>query len=176
MPVEPHPGLRKVGRTVTYVTAGVKEVLTIHRGAASGGTWTLTVDEQETSDINWNAAAGTVETAVEALSSVTAATVTGAGTSGDPWVITIDDPIRKLSTRADGSNLTPSDLLVFVETTPGKTPGELKPAVITALGGGTNVDLRVGHHGETRAGAILMFDRNETDVWYGSSRKHFSFP
>ena len=110
--------------TVTETTAGVdavKEVTTIDIGGALGGTWTLTVDGQTTSGIVDDAADSVVETAVEALSTVTAATVTGAGTIASPWIITIDDPEQALTISGDGGNLTPDDTLTIVETTPGVT-------------------------------------------------------
>ena len=110
--------------TVTETTAGVdavKEVTTIDIGGALGGTWTLTVDGQTTSGIVDDAADSVVETAVEALSTVTAATVTGAGTIASPWIITIDDPEQSLTITGDGGNLTPDDTLTIVETTPGVT-------------------------------------------------------
>lgn len=45
-----------------------------------------------TNAIAYNAANTTVETELEALAGINAVTVTGAGTSGDPWVITFDNP------------------------------------------------------------------------------------
>jgi hypothetical protein len=110
--------------TVTETTAGVtgvKEVSTVDIGTATGGTWVFTVDGNNSGAIAYNASAGTVETAVEAITGVTAATVTGAGTGGDPWIITIDDPIAALTITGDGSLLTPSDDLTVTETTPGVT-------------------------------------------------------
>lgn len=172
MSVAPHTGLKQVNRTVTYITDSIKEVLTIHRGAASGGTWDLTIKGQ-TLTADWDETAGALETLVEALSTVTAATVTGDGTSGDPWIITIDDPIKSLPASADGSNLTPSDSLVFALTTSGSIPGRLKPAVITALGAGEAVDLRVGRGGEVYSDVPLMTASTDIDCWYGTSRRHF---
>ncbi len=51
------------------------------------GTFTLTYDSQTTAAINEDDTAATVETAIENLSNVSAATVTGSGTVGTPWVI-----------------------------------------------------------------------------------------
>ena len=51
----------------------------------TGGTFTLTSAEDVTGNIAFDATIGTVETAIETLSDVTAATVTG--TTGGPWVI-----------------------------------------------------------------------------------------
>ena len=105
--------------TVAGQEFGTKEVMTVHRGAASGGTFTLTVNSQETGTIAWDASAGTVDTAVQALTIVTATTVTGTGTSGDPWIITFDNPIGPLTVTGNGAALTPTDTLSVVETTPG---------------------------------------------------------
>lgn len=54
------------------------------------GTFTLTYSGETTTAINEDDSAATVESAIEALSNVTAATVTGSGTSGTPWVIRFD--------------------------------------------------------------------------------------
>jgi hypothetical protein len=105
--------------TVAFGSGPIKEVLTVDVGAASGGTWTLTVAAQTSGAIDYNASAATVETAVEAITGVTAATVTGAGSTADPWIITIDDPAGDLTTSGDGSSLTPSDTLTVTETTAG---------------------------------------------------------
>ena len=60
-------------------------------GSSTAGTFTLTYSGQTTGAIAFDATAGTVETAIEGLSNVTAATVTGSGTSSTPWVIRFDD-------------------------------------------------------------------------------------
>lgn len=51
--------------------------------------------------------------------------------------------------------------------------GKLRPAVITALGAGDAVTLRIGWSGETHADVALMVAHDNLDVWYGSSRRHF---
>ena len=163
----------RVNRTVTYVNAGVKEVLTVHRGVASGGTWKLMIDGAMV-NVAFNASAGVLELAVKALATVVDATVTGAGTSGDPWIITIDDPINHLVSSGDGSLLQPSDLLVFVETTPGSNVGHQKPAIVTALGVSDKVDVRIGHHGETYADVDLMVNSDSVSCWYPASRRKYA--
>ncbi len=108
--------------TLTETTPGVdaiKEVATVDRGSASGGTFTLTVGGQETGNIAYDAIAATVDTAVQALSTVVATTVTGDGTGGDPWIITFDDPTGVLAVSGSGASLTPTDTLTVTETTPG---------------------------------------------------------
>lgn len=75
---------------------------------ASGGTFTITVDGQTTSGIAYNASAATIATAVEGLSTVADVTVTGAGTSGDPWRMEFvgTDAETSFSVSFDGSSLT----------------------------------------------------------------------
>ena len=53
----------------------------------SAGTFTLTYASVESAAIAFDATAATVETAIEGLSNVSAATVTGSGNAGTPWVI-----------------------------------------------------------------------------------------
>ncbi len=171
MVTKPHAGTRVVGGNVTYVTLGVKEVLTVDIGAATGGTWELTINDQSVT-VDFDETGAALEILVETLSTIVAATVTGDGSSGDPWIITIDNPIATLSASGDGALLTPSDLLTFVETTPGGRANRLRPAVITALGAGDLVDLRVGHHTETYDDVDLLADPDDVDVWYRSSRRH----
>jgi hypothetical protein len=79
----------------------------------------LTVAGNTSGNIAYNANASTVETAVEGITGVTAATVTGAGTTGDPWIITLNDPAGALVTSGSGALLTPSDTLTVTETTAG---------------------------------------------------------
>ncbi|CAM3038616.1 hypothetical protein SKPI104516_15485 [Skermania piniformis] len=56
-------------------------------GSPTGGTWTATVGGQTTSGIPYDATAGEVEAPLEALSTVSAATVTGS--DGGPWTVTV---------------------------------------------------------------------------------------
>ena len=58
---------------------------------ATGGTFTLTFDGQTTSALAYDINAADLEAALEALSTVTACSVTGTGTDGDPFVITFED-------------------------------------------------------------------------------------
>jgi hypothetical protein len=103
------------------LNSAVPEVTTVDVGAASGGTWTLTAGGQTSGTIAVDANAATVEAAVEGITGITAATVTGAGTTGDPWVITIDDPVGAIVVSGSGASLTPSDTLTVTETTAGVT-------------------------------------------------------
>ena len=75
---------------------------------ATGGTFTLTFSGQTTAAINYNATAATVESALEALSNITDVTVTGSGTSSDPWLVAFVDPgsVNVAEMTADDTNMT----------------------------------------------------------------------
>lgn len=104
------------GVTAADVQAAVdSNVRKVNHGGATGGTFTLTVDGQTTAGIAYNASATSVKSALEALSTVTTATVTGTGTVADPWVITLDDTGSDRTVTGDGSGLTGGALTV---TTP----------------------------------------------------------
>lgn len=73
----------------------------------TGGTYTLTVMGQTTTALAWNATAIQVETALELLSTVTDALVSGTGTTTDPWQIEYVDPgIIDPDMTGDGALLT----------------------------------------------------------------------
>lgn len=57
-----------------------------------GGTWTLTFRGQTTAPIQWDASAGDVGTALGALSNIDSVTVTGSGTTADPYEVEFDGP------------------------------------------------------------------------------------
>lgn len=115
-----------VGSTLTYQITVDKgsAVWTVHNGGATGGTWTMTFAGQTTGTIAYNASAATVLTALVALSNVTTLidlTVTGVGTSGDPWIISVIETSPThgqiaVTSTGDGSSLTPSDTLSFTVT------------------------------------------------------------
>lgn len=77
--------------TVTTTVGGnplsnERQVLTrVH--TASGGTFKITFDGQQTSNIAWNASAATVESALEALSNLAPADVSVSGSAGGPWTV-----------------------------------------------------------------------------------------
>lgn len=77
------------GDVYTITVSDANAVLTIDLGGATGGTFTITVAGQVTSALNYNDSVSTILTAVEALSTVASGdfTFTGAGTSGDPYIL-----------------------------------------------------------------------------------------
>lgn len=84
------------GATVTriaYGHASLNEIQTVTVNG-SGGTFTLTLGAQTTNNIAWNAAAATVQTRIQTdlAATITACTVTGAGTPASPYSVTVTTP------------------------------------------------------------------------------------
>ena len=73
-------------------------------GAATAGSFTLTVDGQTTAGIAYNATATSVKSALEALSTVTAASVSGS--AGGPYTITSLSGPGPLALTGSGTGLT----------------------------------------------------------------------
>lgn len=107
--------VKVTGTAVSDVNAAVlAEVRKVDRGTSSGGTFTLTIDGDETGNIAYDATAGAVETAVEAVDAVSAlVSVTGTGSAGDPWIITFADGEGAVVT-GDDTNLTGGDSTITV--------------------------------------------------------------
>ena len=97
-----------------YTTDTVQRVET----DGTGGTFTLTYNGQTTGAIAFDATAGTMETAIEALSNVTTATVTGTGAAATPWVIFFNTATGQNIMTADDTNLTGQSVgtVVVLET------------------------------------------------------------
>ena len=85
-----------------YTTDTVQRV----ENDATGGTFTLTYDGQTTAATAFDTTAATVKTNIEALSNVTAATVTGTGTAATPWVIFFNTATGQNIMTADDTGLT----------------------------------------------------------------------
>jgi hypothetical protein len=92
-------GLELIGLGFTNTTA-TTVVLTI---VAAGGTFTVTVSAQTTAPIDFDATVGEVEAAIELLSTVTAATVTGTASN---YTITVDSGVTATTMTASGASLT----------------------------------------------------------------------
>ena len=83
-----------------------------------GGTFTLTFQGDTTGTIDFDESAGDLETELELLTSIVAATVTGTGTEVDPWVIEFVDPGAEdvEIMQGDATNLAGNRLVVGVTT------------------------------------------------------------
>ena len=95
-------GVRVPVRTMTWnatterwnyqTLVGTDEVQTISKtGTVTGGNWTFTFNGATTANIAWNAAAATVQAAIEALSTVGTGNVVVTGTG--PWVLTFSEKL-----------------------------------------------------------------------------------
>lgn len=67
------------------------EIQSLYNNSTTGD-FTISFDGATTAAIAWNAADSAVKAALELLSTITLVTVTGAGTVGDPWLITFQNP------------------------------------------------------------------------------------
>lgn len=110
-------------------TTGNAEVQTVTiTGSPTGGTFTLTYAGQTTATIVYNAAAGAVQSALEALSNVEVGDVTVSGSAGGPYTLTFAAALGNVpQVTANGAALTGG-------TTPGVTVATttqgLAPSVI----------------------------------------------
>lgn len=104
------------------VGASEVNVVTIS-GSPTGGTFTLTVNGQTTSGLAFNAAAATVQTAIEALSNVKVGDVTVTGSAGGPYTLTW------------GGNLAGTD--VATSATSSLTGGTSPTVTVTTSTGGS---------------------------------------
>jgi len=114
--------------TVSGGNNSVREVIELYNGATGGSQGLdVTVDGvTETATWAYNAAAATVDTALQALTIITSTTVTGAGTVGSPWTITFNNPNNPSSVAKDDTLLTGG-----TSTLTSITAGETDPWTIT---------------------------------------------
>lgn len=110
-----------IGTNIVADGANEAQTVTI-TGSPTGGSFTLTHEGQITAAIAYNASAAAVESALVALSNLTAGQVSVAGANGGPWTVTFE-------TGANVSQMTATSSL-----TGGTTPGV---TVATATEGGT---------------------------------------
>lgn len=88
------------------------EVQSLSISGATGGTFALKFGDETTSALAFNAAAGTVQTALEGLPSIGTGnvTVSGSGTTGSPFVVTFVNALAQRNAPTlvfDRTNLTP---------------------------------------------------------------------
>ncbi len=69
------------------VVVNEQQSLTV-TGSPGGGTFKVTAEGQETAAIAYNAAAATVQSALEALSTIGSGNVSVSGSAGGPWTVT----------------------------------------------------------------------------------------
>jgi hypothetical protein len=91
-----NPGNQNISYTLsandTGLTGGTSTVQVGQEGS-DGGTFTLSDGTDTTSAIAFDASAATIDTRLETdITSITAVTVTGTGTSADPWLVEFTNP------------------------------------------------------------------------------------
>jgi hypothetical protein len=102
------------------VTTATNEVQVVTVTAATDGDFTLTLDDQETAAIAYDAAASAVDTALEALSNIPAGGVAVTGDAGGPWTVTFTGGLAAQGVSllvADGTGLVGTGAAVAVVTT-----------------------------------------------------------
>jgi len=106
----------------TTALEGVNEIQTVTLNTATGGTFTLTFEGEETSALAYNASAAAVEAALEALSNIGVGNVDVTGSAGGPYAVEFIGTLAKVDQAAlvfDGANLTGGLAASVAETTPG---------------------------------------------------------
>lgn len=141
--------------------AAVNETQTVTlTGMPTGGTFTLTFDGDTTAAIAWNATAGAVETALEALGSIGSGNANVSGSAGGPWTVEFAGSLggaNQPALTADAAGLTGGSLEGITVTT------------ATASAGPNHWDTAANW---TPAGVPVDFDRarfefGSSDVLYG---------
>ena len=88
------------------VNEETNEVVSVYTDA-TGGTFTMTFMAVESGNLDFDFTAAEIKTALELNANITTVEVTGAGTAGDPWIITFVDPEGNVGAfTSDDANLT----------------------------------------------------------------------
>jgi hypothetical protein len=132
-------------------------------GQPTGGTFTLTFQAEETSNIAYNASESTVESALEALSTIGSGNVTVTGGAGGPWTVTFagaEANTDQLSITGDGSSLT------------GGSGQAVSSSTATASSGPNHWDVAANWipSGVPASGDDVVFTDSGADCLYGMSQ------
>lgn len=101
------------GKIRTLEATATDNRATVDVGASDGGTFTLTVDGQETAAMDWDDTPAAIKADLELLSTVDLATVTGDGSPGDPYLIQVHDQLAAVAAiTGDGGSLVSGSLTV----------------------------------------------------------------
>ena len=123
---------------------GGTSTVTTETNGSDGGTFTLTDGTDTTATIVFDALAATIETRLETdIASITAVTVTGAGTLADPWVI--------------------------LWVTPGGTDVNLLTVSDTSLNGTSFISETVKGHGVTQVDTLITTDDAQYHYWQSTA-------
>lgn len=113
-----------------WPTPGTTEVQTVTiTGIPTGGTFTLTMDGATTSALAYNAAAATVQTALQALATIGSGNALVTGSAGGPYTVTFASALALMDVNtlsADGTLLTggTAPAVAVTVATPGVNPGD----------------------------------------------------
>lgn len=125
----------------------------------TGGTFTLSYRGQTTSGIAYNASASAVETALEALSTITDVTVTK---NGQSWDVTFVDPGEEDLPLMTGSGASLTGGIITVQTTQSATPATDEEQRVTVVGNPKGGTFTLTHDGNTTS--ALDFDATTAEV------------
>lgn len=123
----------------------------------TGGTFTLTARGGTTAAIAYNATAAQVEAAMEAVIEIgDNVTVTGAGSSADPWVIEFDNDLTltDVTMTGDGSSLTGGTAFTVTKTQTGTND----PWVVEFISAKANIYVLLEGDGTGLTGGTLEID------------------
>lgn len=146
--------------TIQSATDAINEVQTVTVVQATGGTFTLTYSAQTTAAIAYNAAASTVQTALEQLSSITVGKVLVSGSAGGPYLVEFVDTLGAtdlalMTGSAAGLTGTGSQTLVVSEITAPTGPNYWDDAENWSTG-----SLPI-------TGDTVILENTDTDILYG---------
>lgn len=141
-------------------SAAVQEVQTLLPNApATAGTWKLTYDGQTTGDIQWNATTAQVQTALEALSNITAGDVTVGGDTLDTDPVVDGMTFTWKNTLGDVNLLTFDFSSLTGPTQAGSTMTETTKGVLKGVAvdeGGGKVGIPVLNHDLVDTGYVRL--------------------
>jgi hypothetical protein len=142
--------------TVREGSAAVNEQQTISLpSGVSGGTFTLTFDDQTTGALTYDESAADIETALEALSNIDAVSVTG--NAGGPWVVEFQGQYAGIGVpllTGNGGSLTGAASITVTEVTTGGPANEIQDVVCPDYVPSFNLEF-TNHLGQTDSGGFL---------------------
>lgn len=160
--------------SVTTLTAGVadtNEIQNVALDGATSGTFTLTFQGQTTGAVAYNASAGTLQTALEALSNIASGDVTVTGDAGGPWAVEFKQAYAGVNVAlmtGDGSSLDGGQSVEVVETSSGGGGNEIWTLTWLETGSTPNqadaLALRLTRDGSTIVENAIYLLRDATEA------------
>lgn len=143
--------------SIPVTGAGTNDVQTLTvTGSPTGGTFTITFGGQTTSAIAYNATAATVQTALQALSTIGSGNVTVTGSAGGPWTVTfggqLGHALESLETTTQSLTGGTSPGVTVTHTTSGVSP--TYSVAVTGSNGGPYTVTFSGTLGDENLGSL----------------------